>query len=90
MSYPAPSDPTAEPLRTQLIETFEAAEFPIRGPGDFRTAMAAGRSVFVVDGIELVVLELSITWEDQLSFPYEDPDELVGDVTAALRRGRRE
>jgi hypothetical protein len=89
MSSPEPSDPTFEPLRAQLLETFEAARFPVRGPADFRAVMSAGRSVFVVDGVELVALELSVTWEDQLSFPYTSADELVEDVTTALRRAHR-
>jgi hypothetical protein len=83
-------DPSLEPLRAQLVETFGPASFPVRRPTDLLPPMASGRDVFVVDGVELVALEIALTAGESLSFPYETADALAEDVVSALRRSRPE
>jgi hypothetical protein len=82
-------DRTPDPLRTQLVETFETATFPLRRPVDLLPVLATGRGVFVDDDVELVALELALACGDQLSFPYESATELADDVASAVRATRR-
>jgi hypothetical protein len=79
-------DPAADPFRTQLVETFETATFPLRRPAELLPALATGSGVFVVDDVELVALELALACGDQLSFPYGSATELADDVVRAVRR----
>jgi hypothetical protein len=89
MGTSASADRTTEPFRSQFTETLDSATFPMCGPADLLSVMANGRDVFVVGDVELVALELALACGDHLSFPYESGDELVEDVTSALKQTYR-
>lgn len=86
MATTASTDRATDPLRTQLLDSFESSSFPVRQPNDLLPVIANASPVYVVDGRELVGLELALRCGRHLSFPYETREELVDDLVLAFGR----
>ena len=78
------TDRTTEPLRTQLLDSFESSAFPVCRPNDLLPVIANASAVVLADGTEVGALELVLRCGRQFSFPYLTREELVDDLVRAF------
>lgn len=70
-------------LRSQFVEAFEAADYPISSPMDLVPALPSGPSTKFESGdFSMTAMELNTKLDGD--FPYETVDDFVDDVMASL------
>ncbi|MCX2818693.1 MTH865 family protein [Haladaptatus sp. F3-133] len=72
-------------LRQQLIDAFEGADFPVNSPMDLVPALPEGpETEFSSGDFSMTAMELNTQAGGQQDFPYDDVEELVGDIMDGL------
>ncbi|WP_276271619.1 MTH865 family protein [Haloarcula litorea] len=72
-----------EDLRSQFVEAFEDADYPISSPMDLVPALPSGPSTKFESGdFSMTAMELNTKLDGD--FPYDDVDSFVDDVMASL------
>jgi len=72
-----------EELRSQFVEAFEEADYPISSPMDLVPALPGGPSTKFESGdFSMTAMELNTKLDGE--FPYDSVDEFVDDVMASL------
>jgi hypothetical protein len=74
-----------EDLRQQLVDAFEGADYPVNSPMDLVPALPNGPGTTFESGdFSMTAMELNTKGGGSQEFPYEDVDDLVGDIMDGL------
>lgn len=77
---------TEEELRSQFMDAFEGADYPVSNPMDLVPALPDGPGTrFEADDVSFTAMELSTKLGDIQDFPYDDVDSLVEDLIEGLK-----
>lgn len=72
-------------LRSQMVEAFEGADYPISSPMDLVPALPNGPGTrFEAGDVSFTAMELAAKLGDHQEFPYDDVETLVDDIIAGL------
>lgn len=74
-----------EDLREQFVEAFEGADFPVNSPMDLVPALPNGPGTTFESGdFSMTAMELNTKGGGNQEFPYDNVDDLVGDIMEGL------
>lgn len=73
-------------LRTQLLEAFEGADYPVDNQMDIVPALPEGPGTrFEAGDVSFTAMEMAAKLGNHQEFPYASAEELVDDVMEGLR-----
>jgi hypothetical protein len=73
-------------VRQQFVDAFEGADYPVNSPMDLVPALPNGPgTTFQVGDEEITAMELNQRSGGEQDFPYENVDDLVGDIMDGLQ-----
>ena len=80
------SDDVEAELRSQLVEAFEGADYPVSNQMDLVPALPNGPGTrFEAGDTSFTAMEMAAKLGPHQEFPYENVDDLVDDVMVGLR-----
>lgn len=80
------SDDVETELRSQLMEAFEGADYPVSNQMDLVPALPNGPGTrFEAGDTSFTAMEMAAKLGPHQEFPYDDPESLVDDVMAGLK-----
>ena len=75
----------SQELRTQLVDAFEGADYPVQNQMDLVPALPNGPTTrFETDDVSFTAMELATRLGGYQDFPYDDVDTLADDVIEGL------
>lgn len=75
-----------EELRSQLVEAFEGADYPVENQMDLVPALPQGPSTrFEAGDVNVTAMELATKLGPHQEFPYDDVESLVDDAMDGMR-----
>lgn len=73
-------------LRTQFMEAFEGAEYPVGDQMELVPALPQGPGTqFEAGDVSISAMELAMTIGDHQAFPYDSPEALVDDIIEGMQ-----
>ncbi|APX96406.1 MTH865 family protein [Natronorubrum daqingense] len=82
------SEPDPEEIRSQLVEAFDGADYPVSNPMEFLPALPNGPATTFESGdFSMSIMELQNASDggDSDRYPYHGPEEVADDIVDGLQ-----